>query len=164
MRVALLGLGEAGGAIARDLVAAGADVRGFDPLVTPPEGVTARRDDADAVRDAELVLSVNSAHDALPALNHARPALTPGTVWADLNTAAPAVKAALAERLAGTSVTVADVALLAPVPGKGLRTPMLVSGDGAARFAELLGPLGAPITVEPGPAGAAISRKLLRSV
>jgi 3-hydroxyisobutyrate dehydrogenase-like beta-hydroxyacid dehydrogenase len=31
LRVALLGLGEAGGEIAADLVAAGADVRGYDP-------------------------------------------------------------------------------------------------------------------------------------
>jgi 3-hydroxyisobutyrate dehydrogenase-like beta-hydroxyacid dehydrogenase len=41
---------------------------------------------------------------------------------------------------------------------------MLVSGDGAPRYAELLGALGAQVTVLPGPAGAAISRKLLRSV
>ena len=38
----MLGLGEAGGEIARDLVAAGADVRGFDPLVAPPAGVRRR--------------------------------------------------------------------------------------------------------------------------
>jgi 3-hydroxyisobutyrate dehydrogenase-like beta-hydroxyacid dehydrogenase len=162
--VAVLGLGEAGGEIARDLVAAGADVHGYDPLVDPPSGVERRTGDADAVRDAELVLSVNSAHDALPALEMAMPALTAGTVWADLNTAAPAVKAALVDRLAGRDVPVVDVALMAPVPGRGLRTPMLVSGAGADRYADLLTPLGASITVQPGPAGAAIARKLLRSV
>ena len=159
-RVAVLGLGEAGGEIARDLVAAGADVRGFDPLVNPPKGVEPRADDADAVRDADLVLSVNSAHDALPALENALPALRAGTVWADLNTAAPSVKAALAER-AGAVV---DVALMAPVPGNGLRTPMLASGDAAEQYARLLTAFGADVTVQPGPAGAATSRKLLRSV
>jgi 3-hydroxyisobutyrate dehydrogenase-like beta-hydroxyacid dehydrogenase len=41
VRIAVLGLGEAGGEIARDLVALGADVRGFDPLVEPPPGVGA---------------------------------------------------------------------------------------------------------------------------
>ena len=162
--VAVLGLGEAGGEIARDLVAAGADVRGFDPEVVPPPGVDPRSDDADAVRDADLVLSVNSSHDALPALESSLPALRPGTIWADLNTAAPGVKAALVERLAGRDVAVVDVALMAPVPGKGLRTPMLVSGPGAQRYAEILGALGAEVTVQPGPAGEAISRKLLRSV
>ncbi|MFC5140411.1 DUF1932 domain-containing protein [Actinomycetospora rhizophila] len=161
MRIALLGLGEAGSAIARDLVVAGADVRGYDPLVPNVEGVARRADEADAVRDADLVLSANSSHDALPALTHALPGLRPGSLWADLNTASPGTKQAL---VAATAADVVDVALMAPVPGKGLRTPMLVSGDGAARYAEAMGGLGASVTVLPGPAGSAISRKLLRSV
>jgi 3-hydroxyisobutyrate dehydrogenase-like beta-hydroxyacid dehydrogenase len=41
---------------------------------------------------------------------------------------------------------------------------MLVSGEAAARFVELLVPLGADVAVQPGPVGEAISRKLLRSV
>jgi 3-hydroxyisobutyrate dehydrogenase-like beta-hydroxyacid dehydrogenase len=164
VRIAVLGLGEAGSEIAADLVAAGADVRGYDPKVTPPDGVAARDDEADAVRDADLVLSANSSHDALPALVNALPTLRPGTVWADLNTASPQVKQQLADTLAGRDVPVVDVALMSPVPGHGLRTPMLVSGDGAARYAEILGRLGAAVTVQPGGPGAAISRKLLRSV
>jgi 3-hydroxyisobutyrate dehydrogenase-like beta-hydroxyacid dehydrogenase len=160
----MLGLGEAGSEIARDLADAGADVRGYDPKVAHVPGVAPRISEADAVRDADLVLSVNSAHDAQTALANARPGLRPGTVWADLNTAAPSVKAALAGQLAGRDVPVVDVALLAPVPGKGLRTPMLVSGEGAERYAALLGGLGAQVEILPGPAGAAISRKLLRSV
>ncbi|MET8148546.1 DUF1932 domain-containing protein [Actinoplanes sp. NPDC049668] len=164
VRIALLGLGEAGREIGRDLVAAGADVRGFDPRADPPAGVLPRCDDADAVRDADLVLSVNSAHDALPALESSLPALARGAIWADLNTAAPALKAELARRLAGRDVAVADVALMAPVPGRGLRTPMLVSGEAAVRYAGILAGYGAEVTVLPGPAGAAISRKLLRSV
>lgn len=164
MRIAVLGLGEAGGEIARDLVAAGAAVRGYDPRVAPPAGVAARTDEADAVRDAGLVLSVNSSHDAVPALVNALPALAPGTIWADLNTAAPAVKTELARLCSPYAVEVVDIALMAPVPGKGLRTPMLVSGQGAARYAELMTGFGAEVTIEPGPAGEAISRKLLRSV
>ena len=163
-RIAVLGLGEAGALIAADLVAAGADVRGYDPAVSGVDGVAARTDEAAAVADAELVLSVNSGHDAVPALRHALPALAPGTVWADLNTAAPAVKETLAELLAGRRVPVVDVALMAPVPGKGLRTPMVVAGPGAHRYRELLVPLGATVTVLPGPVGTAIARKLLRSV
>jgi 3-hydroxyisobutyrate dehydrogenase-like beta-hydroxyacid dehydrogenase len=86
VRIALLGLGEAGSAIAHDLVAAGTDVRGYDPKAAVPHGVTARTSEADAVRDADLVLSVNRSHDAVTALVNALPALRDGTVWADLNT------------------------------------------------------------------------------
>jgi 3-hydroxyisobutyrate dehydrogenase-like beta-hydroxyacid dehydrogenase len=164
VRIAVLGLGEAGGEIARDLVAAGADVRGYDPLLAPPPGVDPRSSDADAVRDADLVLSINNAHDALPALEASLSSLAPGTIWADLNTASPAVKVSLVDRLAGRDVDVVDVALMAPVPGKGLRTPMLVSGPGASRLSGLLTGLGADVTMQPGPVGEAISRKLLRSV
>ncbi|MGW3614771.1 DUF1932 domain-containing protein [Micromonospora sp. NPDC005163] len=161
-RIAVLGLGEAGSEIARDLVRAGADVRGYDPRVTPADGVDPRADEADAVRDADLVLSVNSSHDAMDALLNALPAVPPGTIWADLNTASPGIKAALAE--AAGPIPVVDVALMAPVPGKGLRTPMLVSGDAADRYAAILSGFGAKVAIQPGTAGAAISRKLLRSV
>jgi 3-hydroxyisobutyrate dehydrogenase-like beta-hydroxyacid dehydrogenase len=163
VRIALLGLGEAGSEIARDLVAAGADVRGYDPKGLTVEGVDPRGSEADAVADADLVLSANSSHDAMTALTNALPALRPGTVWADLNTASPGLKVRL-EQEAGAHVPVVDVALMSPVPGKGLRTPMLVSGPAAQRYADLLTPLGAEVTVQPGPVGEAISRKLLRSV
>jgi 3-hydroxyisobutyrate dehydrogenase-like beta-hydroxyacid dehydrogenase len=162
--VALLGLGEAGSEIGRDLVAAGADVRGYDPLGIVVEGVQPRASEAEAVADADLVLSLNSSHDAMTALENALPALRTDTLWADLNTASPVLKAALAERAGERGVPVVDVALMSPVPGKGLRTPMLVSGEAAGRYAELLGGLGADVEVQPGPVGTAISRKLLRSV
>jgi 3-hydroxyisobutyrate dehydrogenase-like beta-hydroxyacid dehydrogenase len=164
LRVAVLGLGEAGSEIARDLVAAGADVRGYDPLAIAVDGVQPRGSEADAVADADLVLSVNSSHDARTALENALPALRPGTLWADLNTASPGLKVSLAERAGEHGVPVVDVALMSPVPGKGLRTPMLVSGEAADRYASLLAGLGADVEVQPGPVGTAISRKLLRSV
>jgi 3-hydroxyisobutyrate dehydrogenase-like beta-hydroxyacid dehydrogenase len=164
LRIAVLGLGEAGSEISRDLVAAGADVRGYDPRPLTVDGVEPRGSEAEAVADADLVLSVNSSHDAMTALENALPGLRPGTVWADLNTASPGVKVALAERAKQRDVRVVDVALMSTVPGKGLRTPMLVSGETADRYAEVLAALGADVAVQPGPVGAAIERKLLRSV
>src|SRR5690349_18855952 len=164
LAVAVLGFGEAGSRLAEDLVAAGAQVRGFDPKVAAPVGVDSRTNEADSVRDAELVLSVNSAHDALGALRDALPALRRGTVWADLNTTSPGLKRHLAQIAAVRGVDVVDVALMAPVPGRGLRTPMVASGPAAGRYAEYLATLGIGVQVLEGPVGTAISRKLLRSV
>lgn len=165
VRIALLGMGEAGSEIGRDLVGAGANVRAYDPKVESfPEGVEHRDSEAGAVADADLVLSANSVPDAPIALENALPALRPGCVYADLNTTSPALKEALAERAEASGALFCDVALMSPVPGHGVRTPMLVAGDGAQRFAELMAPLGATVTIQPGRAGAAISRKLLRSV
>ena len=54
--------------------------------------------------------------------------------------------------------------MMAPVPGKGLRVPMLASGDAAGDVAAILGGFGADIEVLDGPAGLAATRKLLRSI
>lgn len=168
--IAVLGLGEAGGAFARDLAAAGAVVRGYDPAVPAPEAaegpgeIVGTGGEAEAATGADLVLSVNSAHDALDALLAGAPAVSGDTVWADLNTASPGLKREL-DRVAGEhGLRFADVAIMAPVPGRGLRTPMLACGAGAADVAAVLGPLGASVETLPGEAGLAASRKLLRSV
>jgi len=164
--VAVLGQGEAGSAITVDLLAAGAIVRAYDPREPALTGTVACGDEAEAVFGADLVLSVNSAQDAPVALRHAAPGLRPGSVWADLNTGSASLKLELAQQLAERSsdVAFADVSLMSPVPGKGIRTPMLVSGEAAQRYAELMTPLGASVQVLAGPPGEAATRKLLRSV
>ncbi|WP_026400978.1 DUF1932 domain-containing protein [Actinomadura rifamycini] len=167
--ITVLGLGEAGGAFARDLVAAGARVRGYDPAVPAPDGVAGAAGEAEAAAGAALVLSVNSAHDAVDAFRNAAAGLADGAVWADLNTGPPSLKRELDGLAAARGVRFADVAVMAPVPGRGLRTPMLACGDAAEDVAALLGPLGAAVEVlagesGPAPAGAAAGRKLLRSV
>jgi 3-hydroxyisobutyrate dehydrogenase-like beta-hydroxyacid dehydrogenase len=90
--------------------------------------------------------------------------MRPGAAWADLNTASPGVKAELAEIGRARGIDVTDIAMMAPVPGKGLKVPMLASGEGAGKVAEQLGALGARVEVLDGPAGLAATRKLLRSV
>ncbi|QPP09627.1 NAD(P)-dependent oxidoreductase [Streptomyces bathyalis] len=163
--VAVLGLGEAGSALSRDLARAGAIVRGYDPAPVPvPDGVREADSEAEAATDAHLVLSVNSASAAHDALRAGMRAAPPGAVWADLNTASPGAKRALAATADGHGVTFADVAIMAPVPGRGLRVPMLACGPGAGRTAELLGPLGAFVDLIEGEPGTAAERKLLRSV
>jgi 3-hydroxyisobutyrate dehydrogenase-like beta-hydroxyacid dehydrogenase len=195
LTVAVLGLGEAGGTIARDLAAAGVAVRGYDPAVPAPPGVTAAVSDADACLGADLVLSLTTANEAERALEQALPGLAgtggpggpggsgpggpggsgpggpggtnpqPGrTVYADANTASAGLKQGLAVTADEAGVPFADIALMAPVPGRGLHTPMVVSGPAAEDVARLLGACGATVSVLPGPAGAAATRKLLRSV
>ena len=162
--IAVLGLGEAGSAIAAGLVAAGAVVRGFDPAVPAGDGLTQCDGDADACSGAAVVLSLTCAHEAEDALRAALPGVGPGAIYADLNTASAGLKQRLAGLSGAAGVAFADVALMAPVPGRGLRTPMLACGPAAGRFAAALGPLGAPVDVLPGPPGTAAARKLVRSV
>lgn len=159
--VAVLGLGEAGGRLASDLAAAGVEVQGYDPAApSTPEGVARAADPEAAVAGADVVLCVVTAAAARRALEAALPALGAATVYADLNTAAPDLK----RELAGLVPRFADVALLGPVPARGLRTPALTSGAGAEAFAEALGPLGMPVDVVSATPGDASAMKLLRSV
>jgi 3-hydroxyisobutyrate dehydrogenase-like beta-hydroxyacid dehydrogenase len=165
MVIAVLGLGEAGSAIALDLVSAGVTVRGFDPAEgAGPDGVEASGSAAEAAQGADAVLSLNAAGVAADAAVSVAAGLSGGVLFADLNTTAPSVKRAVGEVVAGAGGSFADVALLGPVLGRGLRTPALASGPGAERFAQIFAELGMPVTVVGAEPDAAAARKLARSV
>lgn len=157
--IAILGLGEAGSAIARDLAAAGVAVRGYDPAARG-DFATA----AEAAGRADAVLSLNAAAVALEVAESVVSVLAADQLYADLNTATPGAKREVASVVARSGAEFADVALLGPVPGNGVRTPALASGSGAERFAQLLGPLGMPVTIVGTEPGDAAARKLVRSV
>lgn len=159
---AVLGLGEAGARYAADLVAAGWPVVGYDPAPTStPDGVVRAHSIAEAVREAELVLSFTGEPASATAAASAGGSLPPGARYADFNTSAPATKRAVEQ---ACSAPVADVAVLAPVPREGARTPLIASGEAAADLAAALRPVGASVEVLGEPVGAAAGRKLLRSV
>src|SRR5690606_32286819 len=97
MIIAVLGIGEAGGTLARDLLAAGVEVRGWDPRPNMlPEGLTFAASNPDAAAGADIVLSVNWASVATEVATEVAPVLQPGQLYADLNTAAPQLKRELA--------------------------------------------------------------------
>ena len=164
LTVAVLGLGEAGGEIARDLATAGVRVRGFDPVKPAPPGVVAAAGDAAACHGADLVLSLTTAAEAEGALREALAGLGPSVVYADANTSAAGLKHRLAALAEKAGVPFADIAIMAPVPGRGLRVPMVSSGPAAQAVSRILGACGATVDVMDGPAGTAATRKLRRSV
>lgn len=164
-RVTVFGLGEAGSLIAADLARAGADVHGYDPADVPePPGVGIYEDPATAADGAELVLSITAAADSRGAMSQAWERIQPGCVYADLATSSPGLKHELAARAAERGVPFVDVALMAPVPGRGLSTPALASGVAASSFAEFINGLGGRVEALDADAGAAAARKLTRSV
>jgi 3-hydroxyisobutyrate dehydrogenase-like beta-hydroxyacid dehydrogenase len=163
--VAVLGLGEAGGRYARDLLATGATVTGYDPVADP--GLPALRmagSPAEAVAGAGVVLGLTGAGHAEEVAGQAAGALTGGTVYADLNTASPSLKRAIAIVVEAAGARFADVAVLAPVPRLGLLTPLAVSGSGRRQLTEFLAPLGVPVEDAGTEPGAAAARKMLRSI
>lgn len=165
LTVGVFGLGEAGSLISADLASAGAAVTGYDPAPQDtPAGVLRVAEPRAAVTGAELVLAVTAAADSLTALTQALDAIPAGAVYADLATASAQRKRDLAEVAAGRSLRFVDVALMAMVPGNGLFGASLASGPGAARYVELLAPIGVPVEWVGEEPGTAATRKLLRSV
>ncbi|MGK0722275.1 DUF1932 domain-containing protein [Leucobacter sp. W1478] len=165
MRALVLGLGEAGSIYARGLRDAGYEVVGFDPFTTLSEtGVRQETDLAAATAGVDLTLSIVGARAAQAVADSAMPLLHAGSIYADLNTGSPELKAEIAALAEKTGVLFADVAVLAPVPRAGVRTPLLASGTGATALGEALAAASVPIEVISERAGDAAARKLLRSV
>ena len=130
MRVAILGLGEAGSVYAREFLAAGCEVYGYDRReVVAPQGVHLAATAAEAATGASVVLSLTTAAGAEEAAGAVAGVLGRGTVYADLNAGSPECKRAVAALLDGALM--ADVGVLAPVARAGLATPALASGPGA---------------------------------
>jgi 3-hydroxyisobutyrate dehydrogenase-like beta-hydroxyacid dehydrogenase len=165
MRIAVLGLGEAGSIYARGLAERGAEVVGFDPVVLDaPTGVIRLPSIGVAVDGADLVLSLVGATAAGAVLGEALPRMTGTAAFADFNTGAPEQKRGLATRAVEAGIPFADVAVMAPVPRAGIETELFASGDGAESAADALGGYGLPIRVVGADAGDAAGLKLVRSV
>ena len=165
MKIGVFGLGEAGSLVAADLAAAGVTTTGYDPAdVNTPAGVKRVGNPAAAVADADFVIALTAGGDAITAINQALPQIPVTALYADFSTNTAAAKKAMAEIAAGHGMAFVDIALMGTVPGKGLRTPALASGDGADRFVETFAPLGMPVVKAGEIAGDAATRKLLRSI
>jgi 3-hydroxyisobutyrate dehydrogenase-like beta-hydroxyacid dehydrogenase len=162
---AVLGLGEAGSLIARDLVRGGIAVRGWDPdLHGDLSEIPLAGSLAAAVDGADAIVSVNWAVVAAEVARDCVPFLRAGMIYADHNTANPSLKEELAAIVEPTGARFVDVAMMQPVPPLGVRVPMFLAGSAAQDYARLLQPLGTPIEIVGTRAGEANARKLTRSV
>jgi 3-hydroxyisobutyrate dehydrogenase-like beta-hydroxyacid dehydrogenase len=171
--IGLIGLGEAGTAIAAGLnEEARAQVVGYDPRQADPTvraaaeqaGVMLLDSVTAVVEAAEIVISLTKANVAVRVAEDAAPALTARHIYADYNSSSPEVKRAVAATVAQTGARFVDGAVMSAVPPKRHRVPVLASGDGADDFGVFATGLGMEVEVigdEPGQASAV---KMFRSL
>lgn len=165
MRLAVLGLGEAGSIYAQGFIGIGAEVAGFDPAETAtPAGVHRAGDVAEAVVGADLVISLVTAAHAVGVAREAAASLASGALYADLNTSSPELKREVGAALGEAADRFVDVAVIGSVPQNGPQTALLVSGPAAEEAATFFRGLGAPVEAMGGDAGDATRRKILRTV
>lgn len=170
-KIAIFGLGEAGGLIGSDIVAAdkakGLDLQisGFDPAdVDTPVGIVRTAAPTEAVEDADYILSFTGSVDAVDALHQAIEVIPSTAIYADFASASAGLKRDLANTAETAGFKFCDVALMAMVPGNGVKTPAMFAGSGAAGLKDLLSVFGMPVDIVSINAGDAAQRKLLRSV
>lgn len=159
-KIAVIGLGGLGGAIASRLQAAGAEVIGFDTtrIKNPPVPMAASA--IEAASGADIVISAMPAASATRVAESLANAIAPDAIFADLSTGTPASKLKLAGFLpAGCFV---DVAFPEPASGFGDQPTIWVSGPSARRLAEGLEPFGMQLDCVSEQPGDAAARNLIR--
>lgn len=151
MKIALIGFGEVGQILAAALVGQG-ELSVYDRLFEQEDSAPSRAlrlfevrpgaDAADAVRDADLVISaVTAAQDLVAALSVVA-GLKEGAFLLDLNSVSPGQKSASAAVIGPAGGRYVEAAVMSPFPPKGIASPMLLGGPHARAFLEDCGALG----------------------
>lgn len=177
LRLALIGFGEAGSSLARDLAARPevAAVAAYDIVLhgsgaaamraaADRIGVTCHDDIAAALGGAQVVICAVTAAAALEAARAAAGHLSAGQIYFDVNSVAPETKrqaAAIVEAAGGRYV---EAAVMGAVPPQGIAVPMLLGGAHAAAARALLEPLGMRLELASVEIGHASAIKMTRSI
>ena len=168
---AIIGFGEVGGIFARDLSAGGAGaVRAWDTAPAARERaaaagrVVACDSAAEALAGADVVFVCVTAGSVLDATRALRFAPGAAPLVVDVNSVSPAVKSEAAGIVDAAGGRYVEAAVMASVPPKGLRTPMLLGGSHAGAFVAAMGPWSMDLSVFSPEIGRASSVKMCRSV
>jgi 3-hydroxyisobutyrate dehydrogenase-like beta-hydroxyacid dehydrogenase len=127
-------------------------------------GVRVAASAADAARDARIVICAVTANAVGRVAAQAAGYLHQGQMFFDINSASPVTKKNAAGLINAAHAKYVEGAVMAPVPGPGVKVPILAGGPAAEEVASILNGLGmniTPVTTEPGRASA---MKLCRSI
>jgi len=166
IKIAVLGLGEAGSKFANDLTLMGMEVYGWDPKprYSMIPGFKLSKNNREAVREAEVIFSVNWSSVSESIALEISPELNRDKLFLEMNTSSPELKKSIYSLIQHTEVQFVDLAIMAPVPPKGIHTPMSASGPGAHTWGLLSHNIGLDTEILGKEVGEASSRKLLRSI
>ena len=170
-----IGFGEAGQAIAAGLRETGVErIAAWDILFPQAEGEKLKRaaatigvrcasSAAEAVRDADIVVSAVTAAASVDAAQSVTAHLAGRPFFLDINSVSPGRKQETAQLLGGEARYV-DVAVVAAIHPARHRTPMLLAGPHAEAAAAILRPLDMSVNIAGTEVGAAAAIKMVRSV
>ena len=119
---------------------------------------------ADAVANADLVISAVTASSSGDVASLAGRSLQRGQVFLDINSVSPAKKQSSSRLVAASGADYVESAVMAPVPPQRLKVPMLLGGARAAEIAPALTRLGMSASAIATEIGIASAVKMCRSV
>jgi len=175
LAVCLLGFGEVGQALSRDLRArvgrlSAWDLQFSDAASAPSRAtlrheVQAASDARHAVADVDLVISAVTAAQIGEAARSVAPHLKHAAYFLDLNSTSPDAKRQAATLIDSAGGRFVEAAIMSPIAPRGVASPMLFGGAHAAGFLPLARDLGfAGAEAFSGKLGAASAAKMCRSV
>jgi 3-hydroxyisobutyrate dehydrogenase-like beta-hydroxyacid dehydrogenase len=174
-RIAFIGFGEAGQAMAAGLREEGvADIAAWDILFPEPTGVKlieaasqtgvrVASSAADAAHDAEIVIAAVTAVSSIDAAQSVAVHLQRAPLYLDVNSVSPARKQATA-KLLGQGARYVDVAIVSAIHPARHKSPMMLAGPHAVAAEPALTALGMKAQMVGGEVGAAAAIKMIRSV
>lgn len=173
-KIALIGFGEVGQTLAEDLAKSDTELSAFDILFAVPDSapskaieqtsVRAGTDAQDASKDAELMISAVTAAADIDAARSLAGGIAKGAYFLDLNSVSPGVKLDCQEIIESAGGRYVESAVMTPIEGKRIASPMLLGGAHAAEFMLRARPLGFAGEVFSGEVGKASAAKMCRSV
>ena len=174
-RVSFIGFGEAGQAIASGLHDSGIErIAAWDILFPKPDGARLKAageksgvrlagSAAEAVADADMIISAVTAASSIEAARSVALHLKGNPYYLDINSVSPGRKQETA-KLLGDSARYVDVAVVAAIHPKRHHTPLLIAGPYAEPIAPLLREMEIELRVVGAKVGAAAAIKMIRSV
>ena len=169
VRLAIIGFGEAGSTSASVAMARNIRLRVYDRAPKQSEyaatGVEGRDSAAAVLADAEVVLSLVTADQALVVAEQAAPHLASDALWLDMNSVAPDTKRAAARIIEQAGGRYVDVAVMSPMLPARAATPLLLAGGYAPAGEAALRAIGfTNVRIVGEGVGRASSIKMIRSV
>ncbi|MFH5923061.1 NAD(P)-dependent oxidoreductase [Roseomonas xinghualingensis] len=167
---AIIGFGEVGGIFAHDLRAGGATaIHAYDVSAPAMEraaasGATVHASAPEAAAQAEVAFICVTAGSAVAAAQSLASGLAHAPFVVDVNSISPAAKQAASRAVTEAGGRYVEAAVMASVPPRRLRTPILLGGPDAAGFQALMAPFGMDLTIFSEEIGKASSVKMCRSV
>lgn len=177
LTIGFVGFGEAGFHIAKGLKSAGLTaISAFDINRDTPElgekirqraketGTPLVDSPQELALSAGILFSTVTCAQSREAAEQSAPFLERRHIYADLNSVSPALKQEIEGIVTAGGAGFVEAAVMSPVPPHGHRAPMLLGGEAAPKFAELMTPYGMRLEVISEKVGAAAATKMFRSI